>query len=192
MCGLCSAFLFSHQETVSSVRDSAQGKAEKVAGPVRFLFPGPTSSLLPLDWSQLDADQRCARTQPNALPSARLPPAHSHTPPDPSALSIPVSQNNNPLHPFHFDNVTSTQPHQINKLAAGLVSSHSPAIVSPSPLWSPLHDTTCSCGNCHGGTALHCAAHRLSVFLAALQRQHSVINLFYTRWTFQPTTQARS
>lgn len=40
----------------------------EVAGPVHFLFPGPTSSLR-LDWSQLDADQRCARTHATHCPA---------------------------------------------------------------------------------------------------------------------------
>lgn len=168
--------------------------------PAQYIFFSRVQPLLflstGLNWTPTNAAHVRNATKRIAL---RPPPApahsHSHTPPTPSALSIPVSQNNNPLHPFHFDNVTSAQPHQINKLNWLLGSSrlgHSPAIITPLPIWPPLHDTTCSCGNCHGGTALHCAAHRLSIFLTALRRQHPVINLFCTRWTFQPTTQAWS
>lgn len=128
MCGLCSAFLFTHQETVSSVRDSAQGKG-RGRRPSTFSFPGSNlfSSSRLVSTGRRPTLRTYAR---NALPCARLPPAHAHTPPAPSALSIPNSQNNNPLHPFHFDNVTSTQPHQINhKPAAGPVSDTHPSII---------------------------------------------------------------
>lgn len=110
--------------------DSAQGKVEVAAQYVFFSRVQPLLFLSTgLNWTPTNAAH--VRTQRIAL---RPPPAcslYSQTPPTPSALSIPVSQNNNPPHPFHFDNVTSTQPHQINKLAAGLVSvTHPPIIIT--------------------------------------------------------------
>lgn len=129
MCGLCSAIFFTRQETVSSVEIPRKERVE-VAGPADFLFPGPTSSPT-LDWSQLDADQRLrtyARTQRIAL---GLPPACSLSHSTRSFCSLnSQSQNNNPPPSSIFDNVTSTQPHQTNKPAAGLVSVTQVAIIT--------------------------------------------------------------
>lgn len=191
--------LFTHSSGDSvQCRGSARGKGRGSRSPVDFLFPGPTSSL-PLDWSQLDADQRCARTHATHCP----PPASrlltlSHSTHSFCSLSIPFPQQQQPTLfslPFRH-NVTSTQPRQINKPTAGLDSSYSPSTTTIIRIIaaSGHHSTTrvAHCGTCHRETALHCAAHRLHIFLTALQRQQPVINLFYTRWPFQLTTRAWS
>lgn len=102
--GCVRSFLHSSGDTVQCREIPRKERQSRGRRPSRFSFPGPTSSS-----SQVDADQRCARTLAHTHTSPLCPfPAcsRSPTPPTPSALSITFPKQQ-PSSLFHFDNVTS-------------------------------------------------------------------------------------
>lgn len=186
MCGLSARPFYSLIRRQCPAFEIPHKERQKVAGPSSTIsLPG--SNLFSSSSRLVSTGRRpTLRTYATQRIALRPPPACSLSHSTRSFCSFNSrlpKQQPSPSLPFRQRDLDAATSNQQTGCRACLQSLTRHRITIATLVTTTRHDTTrlCSCGNCHGGTALHCAAHRLSLSSSLLYSGNTQSSIYSTR-----------